>query len=85
MIKLLSIISFALLLSACTDAEQAQWSSLGSRFHVTLYSASGSIIKEWNSNGKVLTEHGSDGWYFKDAANGKLVRVSGTVVVDQVD
>jgi len=71
--------------SGCTDADRAQIGALGSKFHVTLYAASGGVIKEWTSNGKVSTEDHSDGWYFMDAETGKLVRVSGTVVVEQVD
>lgn len=80
-----SLIASAVAASACTDADRAQISAYGNKFHVTLYGASGIVVKEWDSNGKVSTEDRSDGWYFMDAATGKLVRVSGTVVVEQAD
>ncbi|NML34900.1 hypothetical protein [Paraburkholderia antibiotica] len=72
-------------LQGCTDADKAQIGGFGAKFEITLYAANGSVIKQWRSNGKVQTESHSDGWYFMDAATGKLVRVSGTVVVDQLD
>jgi hypothetical protein len=83
--SVIAAISIALALSACTDAERAQIGAFGNKFEVTLYSASGSVIKQWESNGKVATEDHSDGWYFMDAATGKLVRVSGSVVVEHMD
>jgi len=73
------------LLGGCTDADRAQLGASGNKFQITLYSASGAPIRQWTSNGKVATEDHSDGWYFQDAGTGKLVRVSGTVVVEQLD
>lgn len=72
------------LLSGCTDAGRAQLSAYGETFQVTLYAANGSVIKTWTSDGKVQAEEQSDGWYFMDAKTHMLVRVSGTVVVEQV-
>jgi hypothetical protein len=43
----------------------------------------GEAVREWHSTGKVLTEANSDGWYFMDKSNNKLVRVSGDVTVEQ--
>lgn len=40
-------------------------------------------MKKLTSDGKVLTEDRSDGWIFKDKATGKLIRVSGSVVVSE--
>lgn len=69
-------------LSGCTDASRSQLGSYGSKFKVTLYSG-GEPVRTWTSTGKVLTEQESDGWYFTDADTGKLVRLSGDVVVEQ--
>lgn len=66
----------------CTDAEKSRIGSLGSKFKVTLYS-NGDAVRTWQSTGKVMTETDSDGWYFTDASTNKLVRVSGSVVVEQ--
>jgi len=71
-----------LLLAGCTDAEWSKNTSYGSSFTVTMYSG-GEAVRVWKSSGKVLSEEKSDGWYFQDAATGKLVRVSGDVVVEQ--
>lgn len=80
-----SLLAAAAFTQGCTNADRAQLGGYGGQFVITLYSASGSVIKQWKSNGKVSAESNSDGWYFEDAANGKLVRVSGTVIVDQVE
>jgi hypothetical protein len=79
-----SMLAAMALTQGCTDADRAQLGGFGNSFAVTLYSANGGVIKQWTSDGKVATEAQSDGWYFKDAASGKLVRVSGTVVVEQI-
>ena len=55
----------------------------GSCFEVSVYS--GGILVE-----KFLTiypnsESSSDGWFFKDAITGQFVRVSGTVVIKEVN
>lgn len=61
---------------ACTDAERAKYGSIGSKHSVKCYSG-GQLIYEGVSSGKVLSEDGSDGYYFFDKANGKLTEVSG--------
>lgn len=42
-------------------------------------------IKTYISTGKVGSEENSDGYYFKDAATGELVEVSGNVVITQLE
>lgn len=77
--------SFAIALACtagCTNTEMSQLSAYGSNFNVKLWSG-GQCVREWQSNGKVLTEGHSDGWFFTDAKTGKLVRVSGCVTVEQ--
>ena len=64
----------------CTDASMAQWNAFGSVGHITCYSG-GKVIYEGTSTGKISTEEHSDGWYLKDAATGKLVRVSGDCLI----
>jgi hypothetical protein len=76
------LIMFMCCVAGCTDAQQSQLGSLGSKFTVTLYS-NGESVKTWTSTGKVMTESESDGWYFTDEKTGKLVRVSGSVVIEQ--
>ncbi len=69
-----------LVLTGCTDADVAQWGALGGAGHITCYSG-GKEIYKGTSTGKIATEQHSDGWYFQDAATGKLVRISGTCVI----
>lgn len=64
----------------CTDAYTAQWQSIAAEHKIELYSG-GELVKEWTSTGKVLSEDNSDGYYFKDKASGKLVRVTGDLVI----
>jgi hypothetical protein len=78
------ILALCLLLTGC-NADLSRYKAYGHNFKVTLYSATGQPIREWFSDGKVMTEQGSDGWYFRDKATGLLIRVSGPVVVEQID
>jgi hypothetical protein len=71
------------LLGGCSNADLAHVGTWNGSQHVVLYAASGSIIGQWDSDGLVQTEDRSDGWYFKDKATGKLVRISGTVLITQ--
>jgi hypothetical protein len=70
-------------LTACKDSELAQLGSLGSRHKITLYSANGAVIGQWESTGNVSNESQSDGWYFKDEKSGKLIEIAGTMVIEQ--
>lgn len=80
---ILTSVLLAGLMFGCTDAEWSQAKAFGSKFKVTVYSG-GVAVKTYTSTGKVDTEHGSDGWYFTDQATGGLVRVSGTVLIEEI-
>jgi hypothetical protein len=82
-----NIIGFILLLvilscTGCTNAERAKLSSLGGKHKITLYSG-GVAVRVWHSTGYVKNEEHSDGYYFQDDATGRLVTVSGEVVIEQ--
>lgn len=49
-------------------------------FKVTLYSG-GNAVKTWDVNGYISTEEQSDGYFWYE--NGKIVRVSGDVVIEE--
>jgi hypothetical protein len=70
-------------LAGCSSAEIAHVGTWGGSQHVLLYASDGHVIEAWDSDGLVKTENASDGWYFVDKATGKLVRISGTVVITQ--
>lgn len=84
MALIFAVAMIAAIFAGCTDAEYALRASLNNKFRVTLYNG-GQPVRSWESTGKVETERGSDGWYFMDAATRKLVRVSGDIVVEQLD
>jgi hypothetical protein len=69
------------MLTGCTDAEKANWTTLGNAGTVKCYSG-GKLIYEGTSTGKIATVTNSDGWQFKDAKTGKFIRVSGDCVIE---
>jgi hypothetical protein len=70
-------------ISACTDAERSNITTIGSAFQITLFSG-GKIVGQWESSGKVLTEDKTDGYQFRDNKTSKFIRVSGNVVVEEL-
>ena len=69
-----------LVLGGCSDASWSQISSIGSPGKVICYSG-GKVIYEGTSTGKIATEQGSDGWFFKEVGSGNLIRVSGDCLI----
>jgi hypothetical protein len=82
--KLTVVLTLVMLLFvACKDAERQQFEALGSKHRITVYSG-GQKVAEFESTGNVSNESNSDGWYFRDAKSGKLVEVTGTLVIEQL-
>ena len=79
LIKLTSVI-VVVSLASCTDAKRAKLGSLGDEHTIELYSG-GKQVRQWTSTGKVHPESSSDGYYFSDKESGKLIEVSGDVVI----
>ena len=69
-------------LVACTDAQRASITSIGSPHHVQLYSG-GKLVGEWDSTGAITNEGKSDGFVFVDARTHKNMELSGTIVIIQ--
>lgn len=69
-----------LLLVGCTDAEKAQLAAIGSGGTIECYSG-GHLVYEGVATGKISTEQNSDGWYFKEARTGDLIRTNADCVV----
>ncbi len=80
--KTLLIIAVALSLNACKDATQAQFNALGKAHVITQYGCDGKVINRWESTGSVSNEQHSDGWYFEDRATGKLIEVTGQILIE---
>ena len=67
--------------TSCTDAEKAKWGGLGDEFKVEMINCDGTVARTWISSGKVLSESSSDGYYFMDKQTGKLIEVTGRLVI----
>jgi hypothetical protein len=82
-IKLIILLILGLyVLTGCTDANRAKWASIGGKHKITLYSG-GVAVRTWHSSGYIQNEEKSDGYYFMDDSTGRLVTISGQVVIEQ--
>lgn len=72
---------FTAVISGCTNAQMSQYKALGSRGKIVCYSG-GVKIYEGTSSGKILTEEGSDGWYFEEDGTGKLIRTNSDCLIE---
>lgn len=79
--KTLLFIATAVALTSCTDSEMARFGALGDSAKIELVNCDGTVTRSWTSTGKVHSSQHSDGYYFKDAATGSLVEVSGNVII----
>jgi hypothetical protein len=68
-------------LASCTNADKAKLSGYGDNFIIKVVSCD--TIITYNSIGKVQSESSSDGYYFLDAKTGKLIEVSGNIIIEQ--
>ena len=80
--KIFTLSVLALLMgSGCTDATMSKMGGYGDTFTVKVLGPDTMIT--YHSTGKVISEEKSDGYYFTDKATGKLIEVSGTVIIEQ--
>jgi len=77
------VLAIAMLFSiaSCTDATMSKMGGYGDKFTIKIVSCD--TIITYHSTGKVVSEEKSDGYYFTDASTGKLVEVSGNVIIEQ--
>jgi len=68
-------------LGGCTSASRAKIGAMSKSHTITLYSG-GKAVRTWKSTGIVVSEANSDGYNFQDSVSGKLVTVSGDVVIE---
>jgi hypothetical protein len=80
LITLITLITIAGLFTSCTNAERSKLMGYGGNFKVEMYSG-GQKVREWISSGKVLSEDGSNGYYFTELTTGKLIEVDGDIVI----
>ena len=75
-----AVLASAILIS-CTDADRSKMGGYGEKYKVKVLGPDTVVVYE--STGKVLSESQSDGYYFTNAATGKLIEVSGTVIIEE--
>ena len=66
---------------SCTDATMSKVGGYGDTFTVKVLGPD--TVITYHSTGKVISEEQSDGYYFTNRETGKLVEVSGTIIVEQ--
>ena len=69
------LILITLFLFGCTDAAFEKTTNFGNSAKVKCYSG-GQVIYDGESSGKISSEQGSDGYYFRDKSTGKLIEIS---------
>ncbi len=79
--KVFLLVILMITLVSCRDSTMAQYAALGEDSKIELVNADGSVTHTWISSGKVKTEESSDGYYFMDRVTGKLVRVTGNLII----
>lgn len=78
----IAVLSFGL--TSCTDAQMSKIGGYGDDFKVEIVNCDGTVTKSWISSGKVLSEKESDGYYFQDKESGKLIEVTGNLIITKL-
>jgi len=81
---IIALIIAAGLTTSCTDAARSKIGGLGDEFKVEMLGCDGDVVRTWISTGKVRSEQHSDGYYFKDKETGKLVEVTGHLIITKL-
>lgn len=70
------------LFHACTDANMSKFTAHGDQAHIICYSGGQVILDTWSTGIVERSPNGADGYYFKDATDGRLKESSGECVID---
>ena len=73
-----------LLTASCTDATRSKIGGYGDEFKVEMVNCDGTTSRQWTSSGKVQSESNSDGYFFKDKDTGKLIEVTGRLIITKI-
>ncbi len=74
---------FGSTLVSCTDVEKARHQARGEPHLVRIFSG-GEVVGEWTTKGHTNQSSSSSVVEFRDAETGLLVRVRGTIIVEQI-
>lgn len=81
--KVLGILGLSLILVSCTDAGMAKLGGYGDEFTIEVINCDGSVARTYTSTGKVRSEENSDGYYFLDKETGKLIEITGRIIITE--
>ena len=81
LIKAILFLSIVMGITSCTDADLAKWGGFGDEFKIEMLNCDGTVARTWVSTGKVESETTSDGYYFNDKSTGKLIEITGNIVI----
>jgi len=79
--KILLILFTSVFIYSCTDATRSKIGGLGQEFTVKVLGHD--TIITYHSSGKVVNESNTDGYYFNEKETGKLIEVSGTIIIEE--
>lgn len=77
----ISLLALSVLISSCTDATMSKIGGYGETYVVKVIGPD--TVITYHSTGKVISEEHSDGYYFESRETGKLVEVSGNIIIEQ--
>jgi len=80
-VMLFALLTIMASMVSCTDAEQSKLGGYGDTFTIKVLGPD--TIITYHSTGKVISEKQSDGYYFTNRENGKLVEVSGNIIIEE--
>ena len=80
-VMLFTLLTIMATMVSCTDAEMSKMGGYGDTFTVKVVGPD--TIITYHSTGKVVSEQNSDGYYFTNRETGKLIEVSGNVIIEQ--
>jgi hypothetical protein len=80
-VLLFTVLTIMATMVSCTDATMSKMGGYGDTFTIKVLGPDTMIT--YHSTGKVISEKESDGYYFTNRENGKLVEVSGNIIIEQ--
>jgi len=80
-VLLFTVLTIMATMVSCTDATMSKMGGYGDTFTIKVLGPDTMIT--YHSTGKVISEDGSDGYFFTNRENGKLVEVSGNIIIEQ--
>ena len=69
---------------SCTDAAKAKLGGYGGKYKIEVLSG-GQVVRTYFSTGDSCPERQSDRYFFMDQQTGKLVEISGDVIITQIE